>query len=69
MPDITMCMGTGCKNKNTCYRYTAEPTSYVDDKGVKQIYQSYFGVVPVDKNGKCEHYWRVSEQKKRSISA
>ena len=28
MPDITMCIATGCSIKNSCYRYTAKPDKY-----------------------------------------
>ena len=28
MADITMCVGTGCPLRETCYRYTAEPNEY-----------------------------------------
>jgi hypothetical protein len=47
MPDITMCVGTDCPQKETCYRYTAKPSEYR---------QSYFSVPPI-KDGKCEYYW------------
>jgi hypothetical protein len=46
MPDITMCPGTNCPHKETCYRYTAKPSEY----------QSYFTEAPV-KDGKCDMYW------------
>lgn len=29
MVDITMCIGTGCPLRETCYRYTAEPNEYL----------------------------------------
>ena len=45
-PDITMCQGTNCPHKETCYRYTAKPSEY----------QSYFIDPPV-KDGKCDMYW------------
>ena len=45
MPDITMCKGVGCEAKETCYRYTAEP-SYM---------QSCFLQTP-SINGKCNYY-------------
>ena len=47
MPDITMCLGTDCPQKETCYRFTAKPNEY---------WQSYFSVPPI-KDGKCEYYW------------
>jgi hypothetical protein len=46
MPDITMCLGTDCPYKETCYRYTSEPRDW----------QSYFSVPPI-KDGKCDMYW------------
>jgi hypothetical protein len=46
MPDITMCKGTDCPQKESCYRYTAKPSDW----------QSYFSVPPI-KDGKCDMYW------------
>ena len=46
MSDITMCLGTDCPYKETCYRYTSEPSDW----------QSYFSVPPI-KDGKCDMYW------------
>jgi hypothetical protein len=46
MPDITMCLGTDCPYKETCYRYTAKPSEY----------QSWFIEAPI-KDGKCDMYW------------
>ena len=47
MPDITMCPGTNCPQKEKCYRFTAKPDEY---------WQSYF-IDPPIKNGKCDLYW------------
>jgi hypothetical protein len=46
-PDITMCMGTNCPYKESCYRFTAKPSEY---------WQSYFSVPPI-KDDKCDMYW------------
>lgn len=46
-PDITMCKGTNCPAKESCYRYTAKPNEY---------YQSYF-IESTIKDGKCDMYW------------
>jgi hypothetical protein len=46
-PDITMCPGTNCPYKETCYRFTAKPSEY---------WQSYFTEPPI-KDGKCDMYW------------
>lgn len=41
MPDISMCNGTDCPIKETCYRYTATPTphwqAYSDFKFSEQL--------------------------------
>ena len=47
MADITMCRGTKCRKKNTCYRFTAP---------INEYRQSFFTVVP-RKDGKCDYYW------------
>jgi hypothetical protein len=47
MPDITMCLGTNCPYKESCYRFTAKPSEYM---------QSYFMKPPI-KDGKCDMYW------------
>ena len=52
MPDISMCEGGMCPIKETCYRFTADPSDY----------QSYLGNPPFkevdeDNNSKCEYYW------------
>jgi len=48
MPDITMCDGTGCPRKESCYRFTANPSEYL---------QSYFETPPVKEDGNCDEYW------------
>jgi len=47
MPDITMCPGTNCPYKESCYRFTAKPSEY---------WQSYFTEPPF-KGDECEMYW------------
>ena len=47
MPDISMCANVHCKLKETCYRFTATPSSY----------QSYGGFT-TDENGECDYYWK-----------
>ena len=47
MPDITMCPGTNCPQKETCYRFTAKPC---------EDWQAYFTEAPI-KDGKCDMYW------------
>jgi hypothetical protein len=32
MPDITMCCDKSCKIKNTCYRYMAIPSPYMQSQ-------------------------------------
>lgn len=52
MPDITMCEGTGCPVKESCYRFTAEPNEFR---------QSYFATPPF-KDGKCALYWGENQE-------
>lgn len=48
MADITMCRGTGCKMKESCYRFNAKTEEY----------QWYFQNPPCIEDGtKCEMYW------------
>lgn len=46
MPDITKCEGRQCELKDTCYRYTSEPSKYR---------QSYFTSPPLYINQIGEH--------------
>jgi hypothetical protein len=46
-PDITMCKGTDCPAKESCYRHTAKPSEF---------WQSWFMEPPI-KDGKCDMYW------------
>lgn len=52
MPDISMCMGTGCERAAECYRYRAKPNPYR---------QSYFGRPPMDEQGDCGYFWQIEE--------
>jgi hypothetical protein len=45
MPDITMCLGHGCRARNHCYRFSATPSQM----------QSYFVDVP-GSDKKCDYY-------------
>jgi hypothetical protein len=47
MNDICIWSGTDCPQKEKCYRFTAKADEY----------QAYFLIPPVDKDGKCDHYW------------
>jgi hypothetical protein len=49
--DITMCKGTNCPIKESCYRFTAKPEEY----------QCWFTESPI-KDGKCEMYWGEKSQ-------
>lgn len=50
MADITMCDGTDCPLKETCYRFKAKPDEYR---------QAFFVEVPIDHtNMECKYYWR-----------
>lgn len=47
MPDISMCFGYTCPNKDFCYRHTAEPNPYR---------QAYFANDPREDNGECNFF-------------
>lgn len=51
MPDITMCEGGKCPQKERCYRYTAFPNEYQ---------QSYFVSPPYQMDG-CPYFWKMEE--------
>ena len=51
MADITMCPGTNCPHKETCYRFTA----WIGE------YQSYFMEAPI-KDEKCDMYWGANAE-------
>jgi hypothetical protein len=50
MPDITMCLGSGCPFKDKCYRHTAKPDEH---------WQSYFAYVPYSEDGGCNFFWNT----------
>ena len=62
MPDISMCPGTDCPKKETCYRFMATPCDY----------QSYFVEAPIKEGGECDHYWEIVklkvDKKKRKVN-
>ena len=49
MADIMMCNGTNCKDKKSCYRYTATPEDY-------QTYMATNENKNFDKKN-CRFYW------------
>lgn len=49
MPDIAMCSGEGCPQRNRCYRATATPSTHR---------QTYFATPPVKADGTCDHFWQ-----------
>ena len=51
MPDISMCTGGKCPQKNQCYRHTAFPSEYR---------QSYFCDPPYKMDG-CPYFWKMEE--------
>lgn len=57
MPDITMCKGGECKQKETCYRFTAIPSEFR---------QSYFVSPPWMPLKGCEYYIRKDLNVRRS---
>lgn len=47
MPDIAMCFGVGCKDREQCYRFKAEPNPYR---------QSYADFKPKEGEGRCDDF-------------
>ena len=56
MPDISMCTGKDCPFKESCYRFTATPSKYM---------QSYFCEPPIIKGEEitCDYYWETKKEK------
>ena len=53
MADITMCAGTDCPLKDTCYRHTAHAS---------ENWQSMFTAVPYNKEKEdCMEFWDISD--------
>ena len=50
MPDISMCQGRNCPQKETCYRYKATPDKY---------WQSWaeFDTAREEDGLPCQYYW------------
>jgi hypothetical protein len=55
MPDITMCKGTACPKKESCYRFKATPSEFR---------QSYFANAPTE-GGACKYYWAIETKEKK----
>jgi hypothetical protein len=47
MPDIAMCSGEGCPQKDKCHRHTAKASDY----------QSFFMNPPMKEDESCEYFW------------
>lgn len=56
MPDITMCEGQGCPQRERCWRYTAKPSEFR---------QAYFVDPPLREDGSCYHRIAVGEGAKK----
>lgn len=50
MADITKCKGVGCDKSTSCYRFVARAG----------MMQSYFTESPMESDGTCEYYWKLS---------
>jgi hypothetical protein len=50
VPDIAMCHGEGCAQKDACYRHRARPTP---------LRQSYFATPPLRADGTCPHFAEI----------
>lgn len=56
--DISMCQNDECPLRKQCYRYNAIPCEYM---------QSYAEFKP-DEDGKCDHFWQITDQRTRNAS-
>ena len=56
MPDITMCLASDCKIKNSCYRHTAKPDRY-------QSYSDYSSFCNKSKNGNKSYSYYMSNER------
>ena len=51
MADITMCNDYECPQKERCYRFMANPSTF---------WQSYFAESPKKMDG-CDYFWEIGE--------
>jgi hypothetical protein len=56
MPDIAMCWGENCPIKETCYRFTATPSKWM---------QSYFVDAPIKEGNTCEYFMEIWDKPKK----
>jgi hypothetical protein len=56
MPDITTCWGENCPIKETCYRFTATPSKWM---------QSYFVDAPIKEDNTCEYFMKIWDKPKK----
>jgi len=54
MPDITMCKGTGCSLKDTCYRHLAVPTPLRQSEFVAPPFK-----ITITGRLLCQYYFEV----------
>lgn len=55
-----MCSNDLCPSREKCYRFMAEPTSYIDNDGVRQYYQSYMEFNVPKRRVKCDSFWPLN---------
>lgn len=51
MPDIAMCYGDDCPQKNQCYRHRAIPSQF----------RQSFMTTPPHSGGECDHFWPIED--------
>jgi hypothetical protein len=57
MPDISMCKGGSCPDKEQCYRYTATPSHW-------QSYANFMDFPGNGKHKKCDYYLKIKKEQK-----
>ncbi len=59
MPDISMCRDQECPSRETCFRFVATPSPFLQTYGA-------FGRRPNE--AKCDHYWPATTAEARKLS-
>ena len=60
MPDIAKCNNKSCPSKDSCYRYTVEPSP---------MWQSYSNFEYIKEKGKCNFYWENEDERETNSGA
>ncbi len=59
MPDMSICTGEECPLRNTCYRYRANASEYL---------QSYIESPYSTEESKCDFYWPLRQKQENNLN-